>query len=211
MDMFTTIQNNSIAEIVQKKSRFIAELYYVESEAEAEAVLEKIKKKYNDARHHCYAYRFLECGVIVDRFSDDGEPLGTAGTPMLNILRGKELVNVIGIVTRYFGGTLLGTGGLVRAYSESLTNAINNAIIIKKELGIEIRISVEYSDIDKVKYYIKQINGIITDINYNENVELIILIPEKEKEKFTNKYENSTFKLLKCDIITRKYIDISIV
>ena len=114
------------AEIVEKKSRFIANVFYVENENEADARLNEIRKKYYDAKHNCYAYILGKNGENM-KSSDDGEPQGTAGHPMLDILKGEGITNCIAIVTRYFGGTLLGTGGLVRAYSESLKAAIKNA------------------------------------------------------------------------------------
>ncbi len=112
-----TIKNEVSAEITEKKSKFIANLYYIESVKEAEEKIEQICKKYHDAKHHCFAYRILEEKNIVERVSDDGEPSGTAGAPMLQFLAKNELANVLVIVTRYFGGILLGTGGLVRAYT----------------------------------------------------------------------------------------------
>ena len=131
---FFTIQNNVQAEIVEKKSKFIANLFYIESIEEAEEIIKKTKKRYFDARHNCIAYRVIENNQILERFSDDGEPSGTAGAPMLNILQKNEYVNILIIVTRYFGGILLGTGGLVRAYSDSLLLAIEKSIKIQKKL-----------------------------------------------------------------------------
>ena len=126
MEKFKTIYNDSEAEITEKKSKFIANLYYVNSLVEIEEKLKNIKKKYYDARHSCYAYRIVEDESIIERSSDDGEPSGTAGAPMLNILKKMELVNVLVVVTTYFGGILLGTGGLVKAYSEATKKAIEN-------------------------------------------------------------------------------------
>lgn len=124
---FITIKNNVEAEIVEKKSKFIANLFYIENSEEAEKIIKETKKKYFDARHNCIAYRIIEDNKIVERFSDDGEPSGTAGAPMLNILQKNGYVNVLIVVTRYFGGILLGTGGLVRAYSNSLIQAIEKS------------------------------------------------------------------------------------
>ena len=118
--MFKTISNNTTAEIIEKKSKFIANIFYVESVEEAENKIKEVKKKYFDARHNCYAYSIFSENGIINRCSDDGEPSGTAGAPMLNIINSKELTNILVIVTRYFGGILLGTGGLVRAYTSSM-------------------------------------------------------------------------------------------
>ena len=124
MKNFITIKENISSEIVEKKSKFIANLFYVETVQEAEQIIKQINKKYFDARHNCIAYRIVEDEQIVEKSSDNGEPSGTAGAPMLNILQKNNLANVLIIVTRYFGGILLGTGGLVRAYSNSLLRAM---------------------------------------------------------------------------------------
>ena len=124
MGEFITILKDEIAEIVEKKSKFIANICYVESVQEAEEKIKSIKKEYHDARHNCVAYRVAENGQIVEKSSDDGEPSGTAGAPMLKLLLEQNLSNILVVVTRYFGGILLGTGGLVRAYSRSSTRSI---------------------------------------------------------------------------------------
>ena len=130
MEEFYTVKENIETEIIEKKSRFIANIFYIESIDEAENIIKSIKKKHYNARHNCYAYRIIQNGKIIDRFSDDGEPSSTAGAPILNILVKKNLVNVLIVVTRYFGGILLGTGGLVRAYSQAANNVIEMSKII---------------------------------------------------------------------------------
>ncbi len=129
-----TINENITEQIIEKKSKFICDLIYVSSEKEVEENLQKIRKKYYDAKHHCFAYRLQNKNGIIEKSSDDGEPSGTAGAPMLNLLTKNELVNCLAIVTRYFGGILLGTGGLVRAYSEVTKNAIESANIVEEYL-----------------------------------------------------------------------------
>lgn len=137
MNEFKTILENNIqAEITEKKSRFIANLFYVESTDEAEIRIKEIKKKYHDAKHNCFAYLIFEDGEIYKKFSDDGEPSGTAGAPMMEIIEKENLRNVLVVVTRYFGGILLGTGGLVRAYSDSLKEALSKATLVAKEQRI---------------------------------------------------------------------------
>ena len=126
-----TIQENVGTQIVEKKSKFIAELFYVTSEEEAKEKLEEIRKKYYDAKHHCYAYRVIDENRIIERASDDGEPAGTAGAPILHLLNKLELTNVLLVVTRYFGGILLGTGGLIRAYTQASQLAIENAQMVE--------------------------------------------------------------------------------
>ncbi len=125
-----TIKEEVTAQIVEKKSKFISDLCYVSTIEDAESKIAQIHKKYYDAKHHCYAYRIQTKDGIVEKASDDGEPSGTAGAPMLNLLKKQNLSNVIIIVTRYFGGILLGTGGLVRAYTEATKEALNKAKIV---------------------------------------------------------------------------------
>ena len=156
--MLKTIKENVEAEIVEKKSKFIANLIYVKSQEEAEEHLKSIRKKHYDAKHHCYAYSIMTKDGIINRSSDDGEPSGTAGAPMLNIINKNELINVLVVVTRYFGGILLGTGGLVKAYSDSTLKAIENADFVIEERGYEVRLEINYNDFDKLSYYCKMNN-----------------------------------------------------
>ena len=123
---YQTVYQGGGAEVVEKKSRFIAKVFPVGTEEEAAAILEEVRKQYWDARHHCWAYSMGE-GQVQERFSDDGEPSGTAGKPILEVIRGQGLHGVMVIVIRYFGGTLLGAGGLVRAYTQSVAEAVKGA------------------------------------------------------------------------------------
>ena len=144
MESFKTISKNSTAEIIEKKSRFIANAFYVETIEEADNYIKEIKKKYHDARHNCVAYAIeTGDGGLAIKFNDDGEPSGTAGSPMLKVILEKGLSNVLVIVTRYFGGTLLGTGGLVRAYTEATINALEANTYVNKAIGNEMRIEIE--------------------------------------------------------------------
>ena len=177
--MFKTIKENSFADIVEKKSKFIANIFYVESREDAEEKIKEINKKYHDARHNCYAYRIITTEGIVEKASDDGEPSGTAGAPMLNILSKNNFGNILVVVTRYFGGILLGTGGLVKAYSSACVLGLENAEIIEKNIGELYRIEIDYSDIDKFKYFAKNNNIIILKEEYLENVTLEISIKEQ--------------------------------
>ena len=138
MENFLTIQEEEQTQIVEKKSKFIAEIYPVTNIQEVQNKIKEVKKIYYDAKHHCIAYRIIEEGRIIERASDDGEPSGTAGAPMLNLLKGNNLCNVLVVVTRYFGGILLGTGGLVRAYSEATNLVIQKSKLICKTEGYEI-------------------------------------------------------------------------
>ena len=138
MNIKIVYQGNT-AEIIEKKSRFIADIFSVSSEEEALQILEKVKKKYWDARHHCWAYA-IGNEQVQERLSDDGEPSGTAGKPILEVIRGNEIHNVLIVVTRYFGGTLLGTGGLVRAYTQAAQEGIAASTIVTKTQGYKVKI-----------------------------------------------------------------------
>ncbi len=178
---YRTVYTGGEGEIVEKKSRFIATAAPVRSEEEALQIIEQIRKKYWDARHNCYAYVIGERGEL-ERFSDDGEPGGTAGKPILEVIKGEELRNTLIVVTRYFGGTLLGTGGLVRAYSAAAKAGIASSVIITRIPGIKLHITTEYTGLGKIQYILGQ-RGITTlDSVYTDKVELEVLTAETEAE-----------------------------
>ena len=206
--MFKTINENVSAEIVEKKSKFIANIFYVETVEEAEEKVKEIKKKYFEARHNCFAYSVFTKDGIVNRFSDDGEPSGTAGGPMLNILNSKELTNLVVIVTRYFGGILLGTGGLIRAYTGATQEALAQIKEVTKDLGLEVVLTTTYPDLEKMKYYLKQNEIEVTNVEYNEEVLVYVDITQTKYDKLveaSEKYELN-FALNKTEIIKEKYI-----
>lgn len=206
---FKTIKENVTAQIVEKKSKFIANMFYIESMEEADRIIKETKKKYHDARHNCFAY-ILETGEenLLVKYNDDGEPSGTAGSPMLNIIANEGLSNVLVMVTRYFGGILLGTGGLVRAYSEATKEALKLAEVVEKSIGYVVEIEIEYNDLDKIKYYIKQKNMKIIDSKYTENVILTVEMRKEILEEFTNNSKNINFKIIKYKILEEKNIEI---
>lgn len=204
--MLKTIKENVSAEIVEKKSKFIADLIYVQSVEEAEEHISRIRKKYFDAKHHCFAYSIMTNEGIINRASDDGEPSGTAGMPMLNIINKNELINVLVVVTRYFGGILLGTGGLVRAYSESTIKAINSAEFVIEERGYEIEIEINYNDFEKLSYYCKKNNINIINSEYVEKIICTLELNNEEKEKLLNNIEELNFKIEKYKIVKEKNI-----
>lgn len=206
--MFKTISQNVSAEIVEKKSKFIANIFYVESQEEAEQIIKKIRKKYYDARHNCYAYSVCTAEGKIDRFSDDGEPSGTAGAPMLNIITSQGLSNILIIVTRYFGGILLGTGGLVRAYTDSTLKALEKIEKIEKDIGLIVRFSVSYSDSEKLKYYLKQEKIKIVDNEFGENVKLFVEITKEKYQKIIENINDFNFKILENAVIKESYISI---
>lgn len=210
MKEFITIEEPIETEIVEKKSKFIGDLFYIESSEEAENKIKAIKKKYFDAKHHCIAYRTIENGQIIEKSSDDGEPSGTAGAPMLNILQKNNLVNVLIVVTRYFGGILLGTGGLVRAYSNTLLQAIENSSKIKKCLGEELEVGLEYSEFETFKYYCKNNKIKITNTKYLENIICKIELEEEKKQKIIKDFEIKNINLIYIKELYKKYITKSI-
>ena len=201
-----TIKDYIQSEIVEKKSKFIANIFFIESVEEAENKIKEIKKKYHDARHNCSSYRVLEEGKIIEKSSDDGEPSGTAGGPMLNILQKRDLVNVVVIVTRYFGGILLGTGGLVRAYSDVTQNAIEEAEKVEIILGKEFEVKVDYSSLEKLKYYAR-INSInISKIEYGNEIICILQISNENIDKFLEDIEKKNLNIIEYKEIGEKYI-----
>ena len=195
MKEFITIKENVVAEIVEKKSKFIANLIYVDNTRDAENIIKDIKKKYFDARHNCIAYRIVENEKIVERSSDDGEPSGTAGAPMLTILQKNNLANVLVIVTRYFGGILLGTGGLVRAYSESTIKAIEEADKVEMILGEELEVVLDYNNFENFKYYCKNNEINIVNPQYTENIVCKIEINADKKQKLMGDFETKKINL----------------
>lgn len=203
---FLTIKENVQAEIVEKKSKFIANLFYIENIEEAEKIIKETRKKYFDARHNCIAYRVVEDGQIIERFSDDGEPSGTAGAPMLNILQKNGYVNVLIIVTRYFGGILLGTGGLVRAYSDSLTLAIEKSIKIEKRLGNQLEVIVDYSELDNFKYYCRNNKINIIESTFEEKIICKIEMENDKKEKLVEDFNTKKVKIIEYKELCKKYI-----
>ena len=206
---FITIEKNTQAEVIEKKSKFIANLFPIESIEEAEEMI-KTKKKYYDARHNCIAYRVQQENQIWEKSSDDGEPSGTAGAPMLNILQKQNLVNVLIVVTRYFGGVLLGTGGLVRAYSDSLLKAIEKSNFIQKCEGIEMQVTLEYGEFDLFKYYCKNNDILLRNVEYHEVIRCNIQLEDRKKEKLKKDFENKKIILIDMKEIAKKSIKKSI-
>ncbi len=207
MGEFITILNEETAEIVEKKSKFIANIFHVESAEEAEEKIRFIKKKYYDAKHNCIAYRVAENEQVAEKSSDDGEPSGTAGGPMLNILQKNNLCNIVVIVTRYFGGILLGTGGLVRAYSDATQKAIEKCIKVYKVQGIEFEIKIDYANLDIFKYYCKNNEINITKIDYEEDIILKIEMEKNRKNIFLKDIDAKTLNIKEYQALQEKYID----
>lgn len=175
-----SIKFNIENEFIIKKSKFITKLYFVTSEIEIKNILDKNKNNYKDATHICYAYILNN----VQRFNDDSEPSGTAGMPILNVLKNNNLNNVLCIVIRYFGGIKLGAGGLIRAYCSSVSEALNKTEIINVVNGKKIELTFSYDDIKKVNHILNDIN--IVDKQFDENVKYIIIVKEKNVNSLIN-------------------------
>lgn len=149
----------------------------------------------------------LEIGGIAVKYNDDGEPQGTAGSPILKIILEQGLSNVLVVVTRYFGGILLGTGGLVRAYSDSTLKALEKVNYVEKTRGYVVKLWIEYDKLNSLKYYASKSNLKIVNIEYLENIEIIVEVAKEKLEDFTNSNSKNPLKILKYDILEEKYID----
>ena len=211
MEDLNTIKENVQTEIVVKKSKFICNLIKVETQEEAESIIKQVKKKYYDARHNCIAYRVIKDDGIIEKASDDGEPSGTAGGPMLNIIQKNNLCNVLVIVTRYFGGILLGTGGLVRAYSDATIEAINKSEKIEKCIGIEAEVQIEYNNLEIFKHYCKVNNIIIGDFVYSDKIFCKIQLQENKKQRLIDDFETKKINLIDINFLDKKLINKSII
>ena len=170
---------SSETEFVEKRSRFLGRVWPVDSEEEARARIEETKKRHYDARHNCWCY-LLRDGPV--RYSDDGEPQGTAGQPMLNVFQREGVVNVCCVVTRYFGGILLGAGGLVRAYTQSAKDALDAAGISVVRRWVEVLLPCSYAQFERVKLETEKFGGVIADTDYGADIALTVLLPEERAE-----------------------------
>lgn len=204
---YKAVYEGKTAEIVEKKSRFIATVFSIESEEEALDIVAKMKKKYWDARHNCYAY-VIGDNNQVQRFSDDGEPSQTAGKPMLDVLLAEQIHNVLVVVTRYFGGTLLGTGGLVRAYSKATKMGLDNSILVDKVHGTQLRIGLDYSGAQKVKHIISQLEVYTIDTIYTDVVEEVVVVEDEKLELLKKQVTEVTNGNSKFEVINSGYFAI---
>jgi uncharacterized YigZ family protein len=192
MEEYLAVIEAGQGEITEKKSRFIGYVAAVEAEEEATAFVEKIKKKHYDARHNCYAYSIGTGTQPLLRFSDDGEPQGTAGKPILEVIQGSGVRNICIVVTRYFGGTLLGTGGLVRAYTDAAKAGLEASIIRKKRQLIEAELRMDYTELGKLQYMIANTDAEIIDTIYTDKVLLKVRIYAPVYESFVQQVMEAT-------------------
>ena len=183
LKQYRTIRKDGQFEIEIKKSRFICHLKRVADENEATAFIEAVKKEHSKANHNCSAYLIGEHNEI-QRAHDDGEPSGTAGVPMLEVLKKKELKNVATVVTRYFGGVKLGAGGLIRAYGKSVSSALEEIGLVEGKLQAEIRATIAYPLLGKVENLLRESSYTIKDIAYTDKVMFSCLVNEEETEQF---------------------------
>lgn len=190
-DSYKMVFAGGSGEIVVKKSRFIASVFSVENTAEAENIIEQVKKKYWDARHNCYAY-VIKGDTVLKKCSDDGEPQGTAGRPMLDVLCGEEIYNILVVVTRYFGGTLLGTGGLIRAYTDAVKEGIKASDIMQKYRAYKVRVTADYTFMGKIQYTAASHDIAVHDIIYGDKVEFVMLVQHSMIDKFIEMITSAT-------------------
>ena len=203
MESYITIHKYADFEYEDRKSIFIGETMPVSTEEEALSFIESVKKKYPDARHHVYAYILRENSIM--RFTDDREPQGTAGMPVLDIMRKNGLTDIVVVVTRYFGGTLLGTGGLVRAYSAAALGAIEKAEIITYDVYTTLSIETTYSDYQKFAPVFQEMGYRSSDIRYTDKVILSGSIRKSASDELVDKLVQITSGRVKVQIIDEKF------
>lgn len=202
MQSYLTVFSENQTEYVEKRSRFIATLRHCETETEVTQFLEEMRSKYWDARHNCFAYS-LKGGKLC-RFSDDGEPHGTAGKPMLDVIVGSGVTDIAVVVTRYFGGVLLGTGGLVRAYSKSVQEVLQSAEVVKMVPSAVLGVCCDYTDHGKLVNLITACGGNITDTQFAHNVTVEFCIKAEDVESFQKNLTETFSARLKFEVISEK-------
>lgn len=201
---FLLLVKGAEAELVEKKSRFIATVRPVTSEEEAVAFIDEMKKKYYDARHNCSAF-VIGSRAQVTRSSDDGEPSGTAGRPMLEVLLGSGIRNIAVVVTRYFGGTLLGTGGLVRAYSGVVKEALELCETARQHFGVRFKIRTDYNTVGKIQYILASRNINVEDSVYAADVEMTVISPIEEYDRLCKELVEATSARVGLEELERLY------
>ena len=203
MESYTTVEHSSVFEYEDRKSVFIGECIPVSSEDEAQAFISRVKKKYSDARHHVYAYVLRSNSLM--RFSDDREPQGTAGMPVLDVIRKNGCTDTAIVVTRYFGGTLLGTGGLVKAYTSAALGALQGANVITYDIYVSLKISVSYSDYQKIVSRFSDMGFFAEDTQYADNINVFGKIKKENADLFTLTLSEITAGRCKIELIEEKF------
>ncbi len=202
---YKTVREQSQSLMIEKKSKFISSVKPVDNEADALAFLSEIRSKYPDATHNVYAYIIDENNIF--RYSDDGEPSGTAGMPVLDAIRKAGIVDVIVVVTRYFGGTLLGTGGLVHAYGSSAKQGLEKSQIVLRSLCDIVDARVDYTLVGKMQYKIASEGYILEDTVYDNEVTFKICCPVENTERLIADLTDMTNGRIECKITDKKYTD----
>ncbi len=202
-DSFLTIEKSSVCELIEKKSRFIGYAEPVTTEADALSFISRIKAKHWDARHNVFAYFIRENSVC--RYSDDGEPHGTAGVPILDVIKKNELKNVVIVVTRYFGGVLLGTGGLVRAYTQAACLALEQACVVKMFLCCDCSLTCDYKQYGKLVKIIEDCCGVIDRTDFSLGVTVFFHLIKDNFSALSKKVSEVSSGHLQCDVLGEQF------
>ena len=190
------------SEFVEKRSRFISHIWPVESEEQAQQYIKEMKARYYDARHNCWCYRI---GHAIARYSDDGEPQGTAGQPMLKVLEREEVTNACCVVTRYFGGILLGAGGLTRAYSKGAKDALIASGIAVMGAWARVKVPCTYPLFQRVKLEIESANGVVDDVQYGADVVLAVSLPAEQTESLQHRLTELSAGGIAVEVLSEEY------
>lgn len=207
MTSYLTLARDAEAEIEVKRSRFLCTLRRVEDEAAARAVVEALRKEHWDARHHCSAFVLGPPPNPVERSSDDGEPAGTAGAPILEVLRGRGLSDVAAVVTRWFGGTLLGTGGLARAYGDAVRAAVDAAGTVRRELVREHALLLDHADAGRVESELRSRGVSVLGATYGAEVELRLAVPPEAEAALARQLAELTGGTAESTVIGERWVD----
>lgn len=209
LDIYKTIQKEAFGEFVERHSKFISYAKPVETEDDAISFINKIKTKHWDAKHNVYAYSLLKGSIM--RYSDDGEPHGTAGVPVLDILKKNEVTNIVIVVTRYFGGILLGTGGLVRAYSNAAKLALDSAVVINMVSCFRAQLFCDYSLYGKISSILAELGAKIEESEFLDKVKIIFYIEKKKLNVLNDKLNEVSSGEIITKILEEKYTKINLV
>ncbi|MEQ6903828.1 YigZ family protein [Nocardioides sp. YIM 152588] len=207
MPSYLTIRRDAEAEIEVKRSRFLCTLERVADEAAARAVVDRLRREHWDARHHCSAFVLGPPPVPVERSSDDGEPAGTAGAPMLEVLRGGGLSDVVAVVTRWFGGTLLGAGGLVRAYGDAVREAVAEAGTLRRSLVREHLLVLDHADAGRVESDLRARGVVVLDTGYADRVTLRLGVPPEEEARLATALAELTAGASTTAVVGERWVD----
>ena len=203
MDEYLVPFGEGAAEYVEKRSRFIGQVFPADSEAEARARIEAVKRRHHDARHNCWCYLLREGSVL--RYSDDGEPQGTAGQPMLNVFQREEVFNVCCVVTRYFGGILLGAGGLARAYGGTAKEALDAAGLSRMRLWSTVLLPCTYPLFERMKLTVESCGGILEDCDYGADILLTVTLPAGERPALAEKVTELSAGALTLELMEERF------